>query len=65
MGRIRCDGFNRWVSGSKCGISERDARRLFGPGVDMAQVTAVAGRLNGKVQQLQAVINSMPLIDIM
>ena len=44
---------------------QRDAWRLFGPGVDMAQVAAVAGRLNGRAQQLQAVINSMPLIDIM
>jgi hypothetical protein len=43
---------------------ERDARRLFGPGVDMEEVAAVSGRLNTKVQQLQAVINSLPLIDI-
>jgi hypothetical protein len=44
---------------------QRDARRLFGPGIDMTQVGAVAGRLNAKVQQLQAVINSLPLVDVM
>ena len=44
---------------------QRDARRLFGPGVDMTQVGTVAGRLNGKVHQLQAVINSLPLVDVM
>ena len=43
---------------------QRDARRLFGPNVDMKQVDAVAGRLNGKVEQLRAVIKSLPLIDI-
>jgi hypothetical protein len=43
----------------------RDARRLFGPAVDMTQAGAVAGRLNAKVQQLQAVINSLPLVDVM
>jgi APOBEC-like N-terminal domain len=43
---------------------QRDARRLFGAGVDISQVAAVAGRLNGKVDQLRAVINSLPLIDV-
>lgn len=43
---------------------QRDAKRLFGPTVDMNQVAEVAGRLNGKVQQLRGVIDGMALIDV-
>lgn len=43
---------------------QRDARRLFGPGVDMHQLAGIAGRLEGKVQQLSAVIKSLPLIEV-
>ena len=43
---------------------QRDARRLFGPGVDMEQVAAVAGRLNEKVSTLRGAIATMAPIDV-
>jgi hypothetical protein len=43
---------------------ERDAQRLFGPGVDPKQVAAVASRINAKVGQLKTVLDNIALIDI-
>lgn len=43
---------------------ERDARKIFGPGIDPRQLAAVGGRMSAKVTELRSVIASLPLIDI-
>jgi uncharacterized protein YoxC len=43
---------------------QRDARRLFGPGVDMRQVAAVGGRLKNKVDELAGELALLRRIDV-
>ena len=43
---------------------ERDAPRLFGPGVDPKEVAAVAARVEPRVAQLRGVLATFPAVDV-